>query len=312
MFSQNPLCKLLGIKYPIIQGGMAWIAGGRLAAAVSNAGGLGIIGSGGRDLAWLDEQIRVAKSLTNNPIGVNLMLANEDINQKIELVIKHKIPVVTTGGGNPGKYIEHLKRNNTVVIPVVSSQALAKRLCRLGADAVIAEGMEAGGHVGEISTMCIVPMIADVVDKPVIAAGGIVDGRGFLAALALGAEGIQVGTRFVCSEECEVHLDYKHKIIKAKDRSTIVCGVSTGHPVRALANKFTREYLKLEYGGASQEELAQLGKGRYPNAALHGEVDAGTVLAGQGAGLVNKIQPAGEIVLDLVEDLAKVKQRLEG
>ncbi len=312
MFSQNRLCKLLGIKYPILQGGMAWIAGGRLAAAVSKAGGLGIIGAGGRDLTWLDEQIKLAKSLTDKPVGVNLMLAAEDVKAKADLVIAHKIPVVTTGGGNPGKYIELLKNAGTKVIPVVSASALAKRLCRLGADAVIAEGMESGGHIGEISTMCIVPMIADAVDKPVIAAGGIVDGRGFLAALALGAEGIQVGTRFVCAEECDVHSDYKHKIIKARDRSTVICGVSSGHPVRALENKFTREYLKREYGGASQEELRQLGMGRYPSAALHGEMEEGSILAGQAAGLINKIEPAGEIVLDLVADLIKAKQRLEG
>lgn len=311
MFQNNSICKLLNVKYPLLQGGMAWIAGGKLAAAVSRAGGLGIIGAGGADETWLKEQIRLVKSLTDKPFGVNLMLASPNIKELIQVVVEEKVPVVTTGAGNPGIYMEGFKKAGIKVIPVVASVALAKRLVRLGADAVIAEGMESGGHVGKMSTMCLVPMVADAVDVPVIAAGGIADGRGFMAAFALGAEGVQVGTRFICAEECEVHLAYKEKVIKARDRATVVCGISTGHPVRAIHNKFTRSYLECEFSGMKKEELEEMGRGKYPEAALKGEVDNGTVLAGEIAGLVKDIKPAGLIVEEIIAHALAIKQKWE-
>ncbi|SHG38596.1 enoyl-[acyl-carrier protein] reductase II [Thermosyntropha lipolytica DSM 11003] len=311
MFQNNRICRLLDIKYPLLQGGMAWIAGGKLAAAVSQAGGLGIIGAGGADETWLKEQIRMVKSLTDKPFGVNLMLASPNIKELIQVVVEEKVSVVTTGAGNPGIYMDSFKKAGIKVIPVVASVALAKRLVRLGADAVIAEGMESGGHVGEMSTMCLVPMVADAVDVPVIAAGGIADGRGFMAAFALGAEGVQVGTRFICAEECEVHPAYKEKVIKARDRATVVCGISTGHPVRAIHNKFTRHYLECEFSGMKKEELEELGRGRYPEAALKGEVDNGTVLAGEIAGLVKDIKPAGLIVEEIIAHALAIKEKWE-
>jgi len=301
---------LLGIRYPLIQGGMAWIAGGKLAAAVSSAGGLGVIGAGSSDANWVKKQIDIVRSTTDKPFAVNIMLASSHAEKVVETVIKERVPVVTTGGGNPGKYMDMLKNAGIKVIPVVAAVALAKRLSRLGADAVIAEGMESGGHVGEMTTMCLLPMVVDAVDIPVIAAGGIADGRGFGAAIALGAEGVQVGTRFICSEECEVHQAYQEKVLKAKDRDTVVCGYSTGHPVRALQNKFTREYLKQEKAGKSKEELEVLGTGRYPAAALEGNTDEGSVLAGQICGLVTEIQPASGIVENIMQDAIKVMKKM--
>lgn len=303
---------LLGIKYPILQGAMAWIAGGKLVAAVSEAGAMGVIGTGSMDAQWLKEQIDIVRSLSSKPFAVNLMLTSPYINEVVELTIKEKIPAVTTGGGNPGPYMSALKKAGIKVIPVVASLALAKRLERLGADALIAEGMESGGHIGEMTTMCLVPMLADVVDIPVIAAGGIADGRGLMAAMALGAEGVQMGTRFICASECDVHQDYQQKVIMARDRATRVCGVKTGHPVRAVHNKFTRQYLEAELSGSSKHFLEELGRGRYPAAARFGQIDEGSVLAGQIAGIVNKVQPAAEIVADIISDAIKVKQSLEG
>lgn len=311
MFENNRICKLLNLKYPLLQGGMAWIAGGRLAAAVSEAGGLGIIGAGGADVNWLHQEIQVVKALTTKPFGVNLMLAAPNIKELIEVVIEEKVPVVTTGAGNPGIYMDKFKRDGIKVIPVVASVALAKRLVRLGADAVIAEGMESGGHVGEMSTMCLVPMVADAVEVPVIAAGGIADGRGFMAAFMLGAEGVQMGTRFICAEECEVHPAYKEKVIKARDRATVVCGISTGHPVRAIHNKFTRYYLECEFAGMKKEELEELGRGKYPKAALEGEVDNATVLAGEIAGLIKDIKPARLIVEEIIAHALAIKVKGE-
>lgn len=287
---------------------MAWIAGGRLAGAVSAAGGMGVIGTGNADSKWLREQIDIARSVTSKPFAVNLMLTSPYVEEIAELVITQKIPVVTTGGGNPGRFMEPLKQAGIKVIPVVASLALARRLTRLGADAIIAEGVESGGHVGEMTTMCLVPMLVDAVDIPVIAAGGIADGRGLIAAMALGAEGVQIGTRFICSPECDVHPAYREKVIKARDRSTVVCGASTGHPVRAIHNKFTRRYLEAEVGGATHEELAELGRGRYPAAAVDGDMEQGSILAGQICGLVNKEQPAGQMVMDLVQDALRVKR----
>ena len=293
---------MLKIRYPLLQGAMAWIATGRLAGAVSEAGGLGIIGAGTAEPGWLKNEIDQARRLTDKPFGVNLVLVSPHIEENIELVLRENIPVVTTGAGNPGKYIPRFKDRGIKVISVVASVALARRLARQGADAVIAEGMESGGHVGEMTTMCLVPMIVDAVDIPVIAAGGIADGRGMVAALALGAEGIQMGTRFLCAEECLAHPAYKEKVIKAKDRATEVCGATTLHPVRAIRNRFVRHFLDQERAGVSAEELEQLGSGKYPDAALRGDIENGSILAGQIAGLVTRIEPAREIVNGVMLD----------
>lgn len=309
---RTQLCELLGIDYPLLQGGMAWIAGGPLAAAVSKAGALGIIGGASGDESWIKQQIEIVRAETDRPFGVNIMLANPNVDNVVQLMIDEKVPVVTTGGGNPGKYIERLKSSGARVIPVVASVALAKRLSRLGADALIAEGTESGGHIGEMTTMCLVPMVVDAVDVPVIAAGGIADGRGFMAALALGAQGVQVGTRFICAEECGVHRAYQEKVLKTKDRDTEICGLTTGHPVRAIHNRFTRQYLQAEKQGMSPEGLEELGRGRYPAAAVHGDVDEGTVLAGQICGLVKNIEPAAQIVRDIIKDAISIQARLGG
>lgn len=302
------LCKLLAVQYPILQGGMARIAGGRLAGTVSAAGGLGVIGSGGMDSQWLRAQIQTARGITSYPIAVNIMMASANVDEMVSAVIEEQVPVVTTGGGNPGRYISRFKEAGIRVIPVVASVALAKRLARLGADAVIAEGMESGGHVGEISTMALVPMVVDSVDVPVIAAGGIYDGRGIIACMALGAQGIQIGTRFLCSYECDVHPAYQEKVLKARDRDTLVCGAAAGHPIRAVHNRFTRSYVQKERQGASPEELRQFGQGKYALAALEGDTDQGTVLAGQVSGAINDIQSAADIVETMMAQAVKVLQ----
>lgn len=312
MIFETELCNLLNIEYPLMQGAMAWIAGGKLAGAVSQAGGLGVIGTGNNDSSWLRQEIDNVHQLTNKPFAVNLMLTSPHIDEIVNLVIREKVPVVTTGGGNPGKYMENLKNADIKVIPVVASVALAKRLSRLGADAIVAEGTESGGHIGEMTTMCLVPMVVDAVGIPVIAAGGIADGRGLMAALALGAKGVQIGTRFICAEECNAHLAYKQKVIKAKDRDTVVCGIATGHPVRAIHNPFTREYLTQEKSGNSKEYLDQLGRGRYNAAAIDGELEKGTILAGQICGMVNKIEPAADIVNDIMKQALEIHQYLGG
>ncbi len=296
------ITKMLNIKYPLLQGAMAWIATGRLAGAVSEAGGFGIIGAGTADPQWLKHEIDEARRVTDKPFGVNLVLVTPHIEEIIDLVLRENIPVVTTGAGNPGKYMPRFKEQGIKVIPVVASVALARRLERQGADAVIAEGMESGGHVGEMTTMCLVPMVVDAVDIPVIAAGGIADGRGMVAALALGAEGVQMGTRFICAQECPAHPAYKEKVLKARDRDTEVCGTTTLHPVRAIRNRFVRYYLEQEKAGLSAEELERLGVGKYPDAALKGDVENGSILAGQVAGLVNRIQPAHEIVSEVIRE----------
>lgn len=303
------LSKLLGIRYPLLQGGMAHIAGGKLAGTVSESGGLGVIGSGGANSHWLEEQIHLARTITDKPVAVNVMMAADNVESIINIVIAEQIPIITTGGGNPGRYISRLKEAGIKVIPVISSVSLARRLVRLGADAVIAEGMESGGHIGEVSTMALVPMVVDAVDVPVIAAGGIFDGRGVVAALALGAEGVQVGTRFICSEECLVHPAYQERVLKARDRDTVVCGSSTAHPVRALHNQFTRLYLRKEYAGCSREELHHLGQGRYAQAALYGDVTGGTVLAGQISGAINKVESAAGIVASIMNHAEQIFQK---
>lgn len=303
---KSKLCQLLHIEYPILQGGMAWAATAELAAAVSNAGGLGVIGAGHMPPDALRAEIIKVKQLTAKPFGVNIMLMSPFVKEVMKVVVEEKAPVVTTGAGNPGEYIPALKEIGSKVIPVVASVALARRLERTGVDAVIAEGMESGGHVGEITTMALVPQIADAVNIPVIAAGGIADARGIVAALALGAMGVQIGTRFVASEECIAHGNFKEAVLKAKDRSTIVTGLSTGHPVRVLANKLTREYEEMEKRGASPEELDQLGAGKLRAAVREGDVERGSVMIGQVSGMINEIKPVSDIIAALVNDVAKV------
>lgn len=303
------ICSLLDVDYPVIQGGMAWVADGILVAAVSNAGGLGIIGSGHAPPEAVEEEIKKAISLTDKTFGVNIMLLSPFADKIVDLVVKHKVKVVTTGAGSPGKYMDKLK-TVAKVIPVVASVALAKRMQQTGADAVVAEGLESGGHIGEISTMALVPQIADAVDIPVIAAGGIADGRGFLAALALGAEGIQMGTRFILSEECTVHPNYKQTLLKAKDRDTVVTGLSTGHPARIVKNKLAREFALKEKQGVSIEELEELGSGKLYAAVREGDVIDGSVMAGQVCGLIKDIKPVEKIIEDIIEEAKIVSQNL--
>ncbi len=310
LFKNNKLCQLLNIKYPVLQGGMAWIATAELAAAVSQAGGLGIIGAGHMPPDALREEIRKLKKLTSNVFGVNIMLMSPFVKEVMQVVIDERVPVITTGAGNPGEYIPALKEIGSKIIPVVASVALAKRLERTGVDAVIAEGMESGGHVGEITTMALVPQVVDAVSIPVIAAGGIADARGMVAAMSLGAQGVQVGTRFVASSECIAHINYKQAILRAKDRSTIVTGVSTGHPVRVIANKLTREYVELEKNGASVEELEQLGAGKLRAAAREGDVERGSVMVGQIAGMVDCIKSVDEIMTEMINDIPGVLQNI--
>ena len=283
----NKICKLLGIKYPIFQGAMAWIANGNLAGHVSKDGGLGIIAGGGMPVDILREEIRKVKSITSNPFGVNLMLMMADVEKQIEVCIEEGVPVVTTGAGNPGPYMERLKAAGIKVIPVVASVALAKRMEKIGADAVIAEGMEGGGHIGTLTTMSLVPQVVEAVNIPVIAAGGIAGGKQFLAALSLGAEGIQVGTKFLVANECTVHENYKKVILKAKDRSTVSTGNYTGHPVRVIENKFAKQILEMEKVGTPKEEIEKLGTGRLRLAVVDGDVENGSVMAGQVAAMVN-------------------------
>lgn len=300
------ISELLDIEYPIIQGAMAWIADCHLAAAVSNAGGLGIIAGGGADGEWLRNQIRQAKEMTQKPFGVNIMLLSPYVEDQIKVVCEEKVKVVTTGAGNPGKYIETLKSNGIIVIPVVPSVAFAQRVERAGADAVIAEGQEAGGHIGEITTMALVPQVVDAVKIPVIAAGGIADGRGICAAYMLGAKGIQVGTRFVVAEECTVSEKYKEIIIKAKDTDTCATGRSTGHPVRVIKNKLSREVLALEKQNCDQAQIEKLCTGSLRNAVVDGDMERGSIMSGQIAGLIKKKQPAGEIIKEMFEEAQKI------
>lgn len=295
------ICDLLGIEYPIIQGGMAWVATHELAAAVSEAGGLGIIGAGGAPASWVREQIRQAKKATDKPFGVNLMLMNPEADQIAQIIAEEKVKVVTTGAGNPGKYIQMWKDAGVKVIPVVASVALAKLMERGGADALIAEGMESGGHIGKATTMTLVPQVADAVEIPVIAAGGIGDGRGFAAAMMLGAEAVQMGTRFVTAKECTVHENYKQKIIKAKDIDSEVTGMANGHPIRVLRNQMTKAYLKMEKEGASLEELEKMTLGSLRKAVVEGDVTSGSVMAGQISGLIQKEETCKEIILDVMQ-----------
>ena len=296
------ITELLGIEYPIIQGGMAWVAEHHLAAAVSNAGGLGIIGAASAPPEIVREEIRKCKTLTDKPFGVNVMLLNPNAEEVAKIVVEEGVKVVTTGAGNPSKYMKMWNEANIAVIPVVASVAMAKMMERAGADAVVAEGMESGGHIGSATTMTMVPQGVDAVSIPVIAAGGIGDGRGLAAAMMLGAEAVQMGTRFVVAEESIVHVNYKEKIIKAKDIDSEVTGMSTGHPVRSIRNKMTREYLKLEQSGADFMELEKLTLGSLRMAVMEGDVVNGTVMAGQIAGLVSKVQPCRDMIEEIMQE----------
>ncbi|MBQ8729739.1 MAG: enoyl-[Lachnospiraceae bacterium] len=300
---KTEITELLGIEYPIIQGGMAWVAEYHLAAAVSEAGGLGIIGAGGAPASWVRDQIRELKKLTNKPFGVNLMLMNPEADQIAQVLVEEGVNVVTTGAGSPEKYMKAWKEANMKVIPVVASVALAKRMERCGADAVVAEGTEAGGHIGEITTMALVPQIVDAVNIPVIAAGGIADGRGFAAAFMLGAKAVQIGTAFVATDECIVHKNYKDRILKSKDIDSRVTGRSTGHPVRTIRNNMTKEYTRLENEGASFEELEKLTLGALRKAVVDGDVDNGSVMAGQIAGLVKEQLSCKALIEKLMRDM---------
>lgn len=302
----NAVCDLLGIKYPVFQGGMAWIAEATLASAVSNAGGLGIIAAMNSNGEQLREQIRKAKELTDKPFGVNLMLMSPYIKEAVEVVCEEKVAVVTTGAGNPAPYMEQLKAANVKVIPVVASVTLAKMVENMGASAVIAEGCESGGHVGETTTMALVPQVVDAVSIPVIAAGGIADGRGMAAAYMLGACAVQMGTRFLAAKECQVHPNYKERVLKASDRDTIVTGKKLGHPVRALKNSMTREFAKLEMNGASEEELNKMGAGALRLAAVEGDVKKGSCMCGQIAGMITTIETCKDIVEGICADCKKV------
>lgn len=303
---QTELTRLLGIEYPITQGGMAWVAEYHLAAAVSEAGGLGIIGAANAPAEWVREQIKETKKLTDKPFGVNVMLMSPYAEEVAKVVAEEEVAVVTTGAGNPEKYMELWKSKDIKVIPVVASVALAKRMERCGADAVIAEGCESGGHIGESTTMTLVPQVVDAVDIPVIAAGGIADGRGIAAVFMLGAKGVQMGTRFVVTKECQVHQNYKERIIKAKDIDTRVTGRSTGHPVRTLRNGMTKKYLEMESKGASLEELEYLTLGALRKAVVDGDIKEGSVMSGQIAGMVKEELTCKEVIDRLVKETEAV------
>jgi enoyl-[acyl-carrier protein] reductase II len=304
------ICKLLKTKYPVIQGGMANIADHCLASAVSNAGGLGVIAAGGNNPEWVRAEIRKCRELTSGWFGVNIMLMSPHASAIAEVVIEEKVPVVITGAGNPGPYVEGWKRAGIVVIPVIASVALAKRMERAGVDAVIAEGTEAGGHVGELTTMALVPQVADALGIPVIAAGGIADKRGVVAAFVLGAKGVQLGTVLLASEECPVHPNYKQKILEAKDTDTVVTGRRTKAPVRVLKNPMAREYLRLSESGVSLEELEKMTLGSLRKAVLDGDLENGSFMAGQISGLVKEIKPVRKIFEEMFLEADAYKEQL--
>ena len=307
---RTAICDLFGIEYPVIQGGMAWLGSAELASAVSNGGGLGIIGGGNAPPSWIREQIRATREWTSKPFALNIMLMTPFLDEVIQVVLEEGVSIVTTGGGNPGVYIPIFKEAGIKVMPVVASVALAKRLERAGADALVAEGLESGGHIGETATMALLPQVVDSVTIPVVAAGGIGDGRGLAAALCLGAQGVQLGTRFVCAEECVAHPNFKRKVLEARDRSTVATGYATGHPVRCIENRLTRQFQALERGGASVEELELLGQGKLELAALNGDTEEGSVMAGQIAGLITDIKPAAAIIKEIVDQAESIIARL--
>lgn len=306
---QTEINNLLEIEYPIIQGGMAWVAEHHLAAAVSEAGGFGLIGAANAPADWVREQIRKTKELTDRPFGVNVMLMSPYADEVARVIADEGVKAVTTGAGNPEKYMELWKERNIKVIPVVASVALAKRMERCGADAVVAEGCESGGHIGESTTMTLVPQVVDAVDIPVIAAGGIGDGRGIAAAFMLGAKGVQMGTRFVVTKECQVHPAYKERIIRAKDIDTRVTGRSTGHPIRALRNDMTKAYLQKEQEGASTEELELLASGALRRAVQEGDIHNGSLMSGQIAGLIKEEVSCKQLIDTLVSQTKEALNR---
>ena len=290
------LCDMLGIRYPIVQGGMAWVATAELVAAVSEAGGLGVVGGGNAPPDYVRDQVRKTKALTSKPFGVNIPLFSPFVPDMVQICIEEQVPVVMTGAGSPSAIVPTLKKAGIKVIPVVGSVALAVRLARDGVDALVAEGMESGGHIGDVATMPLVPQVVDAVDIPVIAAGGLADGRGLLAALALGAVGIQMGTRFICTTECTVHSNYKDRIVRANDRATIATGHSLGHPVRAIRNQMTTRFAEMEKSSVTEAEVIEFGTGKLRLAAMEGDVVNGSVMAGQIAGLVHDIVSVRELV----------------
>lgn len=305
------ICELLNIKYPIIQGGMANIANHILASAVSNAGGLGLIASGGNDGEFIRNEIRKTKELTDKPFGVNILLMSPYAEEIVNVVIEEKVPVVTTGAGNPGPYMQRFKEAGIKVIPVVPSVALARRVEKYGADAVVVEGTESGGHIGELTTMALVPQVVDAVEIPVIAAGGIADIRQVIACFALGAKGVQVGTIMLASKECPIHENYKQKILEAKDTDTIVTGRKTGAPVRVLKNQMAKEYIRLSDEGATLEELEKMTLGSLRKAVVEGDTVNGSLMAGQVAGMIKEIKSVQEIIFDLFNNIDQIKNSIE-
>lgn len=305
---KTAITELLNIQYPIFQGGMAWVAEHTLAAAVSNAGGLGIIASGGAPCDYVREEVRKTKTLTDKPFGVNIMLMNPEVDAIAHMVIEEGVKVVTTGAGNPEKYFPVWKEAGIKILPVVASVGLARRMEKYGADALIAEGCESGGHIGEMTTMTLVPQVAQAVHVPVVAAGGIGDGHGVAAAFMLGAEGVQVGTRFLLADETQIHENYKEKVLKAKDIDSQVTGRSTGHPIRVLRNPMTRKYLKMEAEGATLEELEVMTLGSLRRAVVEGDVKEGSLMAGQIAGLLNKRQTCKEIIEEMMTEAVDVME----
>ncbi len=306
---KSAICEMLGIEYPVFQGGMAWIADGKLAAAVSNGGGLGIIAAGNAPGDYVQQQIRIAREITSQPIGVNIMLLSPFAEEVARVVVEEKVEVVTTGAGNPSLFIKEWLAAGIKVIPVVASVSMAKLMTRMGASALIAEGGESGGHVGELTTMVLVPQICDATSLPVIAAGGIADGRGVAAAWMLGAQGVQMGTRFLSAEECTLHPTYKEKILQATDLCTMVTGKRLGHPVRSLRTKFARDYAKAEYGGMPDDELEALATGALRLAVKEGDLEKGCFLSGQIAAMVKREQPAAEIVKEVMEEAEAILLR---
>jgi enoyl-[acyl-carrier protein] reductase II len=299
---RTPLCDLLGIDHPIVQGGMAWVSTPELVIAVSEAGALGILGAGNAPPNLVETQVREIKASTNRPYGVNVPLISPYIQEIVAICVREQVPVVTTGAGSPSSFIPVLKEAGVVVMPVVASVALAKRLERAGADALVVEGTESGGHIGDVSTLPLVPQVVDAVSVPVVAAGGFADGRGLVAALALGAVGIQMGTRFIATAECAVHGNYKEMIVKAGDRATITSGHSLGHPVRALKSPMTRKFIEMEKVGLTEEQLIEFGTGKLRKAAVEGDTAEGSFMAGQCCGLVKDIVPVAELVRRVISE----------
>ena len=305
------LCDLLGIEHPIIQGGMAWTATAELVAAVSEAGGLGILGGGNSPPDYVRDQVRETRARTSKPFGVNIPIFSTHVDEVVQVCIEEKVPVVATGAGSPGPWMARFKEAGIKIMPVVASVALAKRLERMGADVLVAEGTESGGHIGDVATLPLVPQVVDAVSVPVVAAGGIADGRGLAAALALGAAGVQMGTRFICAEECIAHSNYKQKIVRAGARATITTGHSLGHPVRAIRNPMTRRFEAMEKEGISEEDLIELGTGKLRLAVEEGDMTWGSIMAGQVSGLIRDVLPAAEIIRRMVAEAEEIlSQRL--